>query len=278
MQIEFNDLVDGDAFTPALRALPGQSREAVEGWPNSFTCCFSVIYDLFWHIREESGVTEIWPPAPRDVSSVTVTIDTAHAKGLALRIRHLGTWTTVVNPVQSLLEVSIPNLVPPSHWKRCRETAVSYLALGDTREALLFLNIGVESLLEERFRLLADAAGDPGTLAKIFDTRSVWKEAMELVTRDAPEAMEKINWPDREIHQSRATQIKLAHRFFTPQSSVCDVQKHYRSVCQSRNDLVHGTLEKFVPVSEVTRALELFDWLVDNFIPVRKSDDSGTPS
>ncbi len=177
VRIELACLVDPDAWTPALRASPDNGPGAIDGWPNSFTSAFSMVHDLFWQTRRESGVHHIGPPSPRDVEAVTCSFATATASDLTLTMKNFGTYMTVINPDHSTVQVPVPELLPPPHWLRCRETAVGYLALGDTREALLFLNIGVESLLDTRFTLLAETVGDFKALEEVLGKRSVWAEA-----------------------------------------------------------------------------------------------------
>ncbi|MEU9430574.1 hypothetical protein AB0D87_48895 [Streptomyces sp. NPDC048342] len=267
VEIVFHCLLDGDAWTPELRALNRPEGSPIDGWPNSYTSCFGVIYDVFWRIRSESGVQDVWPPAPRDIGPIECSLSTTTASNLCFRQRHMGRWTTIVNPDRSEIELELGAVEPPSHWKRCRETASSYLALGDTREALLFLNIGVESLLDERFKALADANNDPSLLDLIYDKKSVWQEARDIVAKQAPAAADKIVWPEREVHQTRYSQLKLAHKHSSPVSSVRQATKHYNIVCHNRNELVHGTREEPIPVSDALKAFHSFDWLVDNFAP-----------
>jgi hypothetical protein len=271
VRIELAGLADPDMWTPALRALPEADPGAVGGWPNCFTSAFSMVHDVFWQTREEAGVHHAWPPSPRDVESVTSFVSTNAARELTLKIKRLGMHLAMVNPEVSVVEVPIPELLPPTHWVRCRQTAVSYLALGDTREALLFLNIGVESLLDVRFTLLAEAAGNPEALETILGKKSVWAEAQQIVAKYAPEAVEKIEWPKGEKHMSRFAQIKLAHQFLLPRSAVKEVMRRYSDVSKDRNELVHGANGSPIPVARVMTALASFDWLVDNFVPVGSS-------
>jgi len=272
VQIEFDGLLDADMWTPALRATPSIGAEPLDGWPNAFTTCFSVVHDLFWQIRTESGVHAAWPPSPRDVSTVTSYLATAGARRVGFKTKHLGAIQTVVNPERSLIDVAIPEIVPPAHWARCRETAVSYLALGDTREALLFLNMAVESLLDVRFRQLAETLGEPDALETVLSTKALWKDAQDLVAKHAPEAAAKIPWPDTQVHQSRFAQIKLAHQLLAPRSSYKDVKSRYSAVARGRNELVHGSEDRLVPVARVVEALGAFDWLVENFVPRGRPD------
>jgi hypothetical protein len=264
--IHFTGLVDGNAWTPAMRAIEG-NESPVSGWPSCYTICFALLYDISWQVRnQDDGIADLWPPSPRDISAIELYMLTPQDERLDYKMMQLGMWRTEVGQAGDRMDVDLGEVVLPAYWKRCRITAASYLSLGDTRESLIWLNIGVEALIDERICEMAEASGNPAALAIITGKKSVWLEAEQIVSRQFPEVAGRIRWPDTEVHQSKYTQIKLAHEHFRLRSSKNQANRNYSNISQDRNSLIHGSSVELVPVDRVLEAMGAFDWLAENFM------------
>lgn len=138
------------------------------------------------------------------------------------------------------------------------------MGLGATREALLWLNMGVEALIDERIDSFRETAPD------IFDllttSKLLLQEAEDVLTKQFPDLGGKVSWPETAVKPSRWSQIKELHRAFNRPESYRETQKHYGKIVNRRNGVVHGSDSDPVVAGEVSQGLESLDWLASNLV------------
>jgi hypothetical protein len=124
---------------------------------------------------------------------------------LDMSVQHLGGWTITslggTTPPEET--VHLGEVRAPSYWQQCLTYARSNMTLGETRQALLWANMAVEALLDQRLEQLASEAGNEDILAQLQGGRLVFRQAEEILSEQYPEMAGKVNWPDRQMQLSR---------------------------------------------------------------------------
>ncbi len=197
VEMTFLGLVDHSARVEALQ-LPMEPTPT-DGWPSVFRVAFQVIYDLYWEMRGQEGYLGVWTPSASDLGDIEYWVSTRNNPSInfmrkgspAIGFRGL-VPTVFLQDTTDFGEIT----APPLYWQ-CRILAVQYLEFGETREALFWINVGVESLLKHRMESLASEAGlrldelDPG------GTSSYWDDAKSLVAKQFPDVANAIEWPQK---------------------------------------------------------------------------------
>jgi hypothetical protein len=140
-----------------------------------------------------------------------------------------------------------------------------YLEVGETNEALFWINVGVEALFQHRFRQISQTINDPELFDELSSPKAYWHEAEEVVREQFPELADRISWPGTTKHVSVYQKLKYLYRRVSMKTSVNEMISNYSKVSKNRNALFHGATEKRLPVNAVEKAISSFDWIVENF-------------
>lgn len=260
-------LIDGSAYTERLQAIEGH-QFPVEGWPRSFNLAFEVFYQVAWQLRVTHGGEPDWVPAPRDLSHLEFCISTATGGTFGQVIK--GSPASLIElfcPLEELLEIDIGELKPLKWSVECRSRAKMYLELGDTNEALFWLNVGVEALIADRFVEIEASTGIVGLAGELGSPKAFWAEAEETLSKQFPELADKVKWPTADVHVSIFGKLKALYKKVHMLTLVDDLIKRYRAISSKRNDLFHGRLSARVSIETITAAFNAFDWMDSNMWP-----------
>lgn len=267
ISLEISTLLDGSAYTERLQAIQGFDLP-VEGWPQSFTWAFSILQDLAWTLRVDHGGRQDWIPAPRDISDLEQIISTAEAAQLG--------WIKKGSPA-ALYDVFVPSIEPLTinlgtldrlPWAtECRTRASMYLELGDTNEALFWLNVATESLIAQRFDEIEVATNRQGLSASLGSPKEFWAEAEKILSKQFPDMQGRVRWPSTPIHMSVYGKLKALYRLVPMKTELEDLLSKYKAVSGLRNDLFHGKSSTRVPVATVEAANEALNWIDENLWP-----------
>jgi hypothetical protein len=265
--IEQEALVDGSAHTERLQALPGAEVPA-DGWPKSFTLAFSIFHDIAWKMRTEHCGHQDWIPAPRDLSDLEFWINTSSSDRLSyIRKGSPAALLEIFAPTEHSLHINLGDLSRLSWSDECRVRANMYLELGDTNEALFWLNVAVESLIAQRFEEIESVIGRPGLAADLGSPKEFWSEAEAILSKQFPEMAGKVKWPSTAIHVSVFGKLKALYRLVPMKTSLDELLRKYRDVSGERNDLFHGKCENRVTVATVEAASQALHWIDENMWP-----------
>lgn len=265
VELEFQCLIDYDAWTPSLLELGSESLP-FDGWAKGFTLAFQVIDDLVWRVRIEYGGEAQWIPAPRDLSASNFEI---LSEGLQVA------WKLKDSPAgfmrcfpktEGELEMKLEQIKSIPWHLKCRCLAVMYLEIGETNEALFWLNAGIESLFQHRFKEIALVTGILDLEDKLKSSNVYWNDAEEIVAKQFPEIAQKIKWPDSKSHVSLYKKLKYLHKSVQMKTSERELNAQYNKISKHRNSLVHGVIEQRLPAGVVKEALSSFDWINENFV------------
>jgi hypothetical protein len=267
IDLKLTALIDHGAEVEPLQ-LPMEPLP-LSGWPNIFRLTFQLTYESLWRLRDRDDYIGKWVPSPSDMSDIEYRITVpGHAD---INIIRKG------NP--ALLSIGFipatePDAVPANlgaigstEWyAKCRILAEQYLTLGDTREALFWLNVGVESLLQERMRSILMQAGATITEADLKGAPSYWDAAKSLMLEQYPDLAETIKWPETApIVPSMFRRINFLGKHVKLSRPSREITTNYARIQRDRNSLFHGENETPISANAVKSAIESFDWLVANF-------------
>lgn len=267
ISLELSTLLDGSAYTERLQVIPG-AEFPVEGWPKSFSWSFSIFHDLSWMLRVGHGGRQEWIPAPRDISDLEQFVSTAGASQLG--------WIKKGSPA-ALYEMFSPSAEPMTinlgtlerlPWAaECRTRSSMYLELGDTNEALFWLNVATESLIAQRFDEIEMVTGRSGLAASLGSPKEFWAEAEMILSKQFPDMQGRVQWPTAAIHVSVFGKLKALYRLVSMKTDLNELLAKYRAISGLRNDLFHGKSSARVPVATVRAASEALKWIDLNMWP-----------
>jgi len=268
------DLVDHAAWTPSLTANPDPPGSPLDGQPLSLTLAFELCTDLIARLQETSPdwVDSLWVLTPRDISTLSLRTRTGASTLVHIPRLSLGGWR-ISGATAEVTRQDVLDLSSEEHWKRCRRQAKAYLALGATREALIMLNMGVESLLEIR---MTDLSRQHPELAKqLTSSKLTFQRAEEIVTAQFPEMSGKVAWPEGDSPPTRWAQLKALYRHLPLRGTHGEAKSAYARISKGRNALIHGTDDRLAMVADVEEGLRSLDWLAVHL--ASPTDPSGAP-
>lgn len=264
-------LLDGSAYTERLQALPGCDCP-VEGWPKSFSWAFSIFHDLSWHLREKHGGHQDWIPAPRDLSDLEFSIQTSKCERLGyIRKGSPAALFEFFGVSSDVFAIELGDVQPLAWSVECKTRATMYLELGETNEALFWLNVAVESLVAQRFNEIEHATGISGLAEELGSPKEFWAQAEEIVSKQYPEMAGKVKWPTAQVHVSVFGKMKTLYRRVTMKTSIDELLLRYCDISGERNDLFHGKRTSRVSVTAVMTACEALGWINENMWPQMSS-------
>lgn len=264
ISLEFMAIVDGDKRTPSLLEFDAHEIP-FDGWPKAFAIAFNLIYDLTWHIRVRYTGEQQWIPAPRDLANIEWEIFTTEHRQIEWKLKSSpAALFKGFEPQNEVLQIDLGEISSLEWHTKCRSLAKMYMEVGETNEALFWLNAGVEALFKKRFEIISQKVGKPELLNELDSPKAFWDSAEEVVIQQFPEMAGKIQWPQAQIHVSVYSKIKYLYKQVTMRTSVKELLSHYSTVSKHRNALFHGTTEQRLPVDTVKEAMASFDWIEEN--------------
>tara|TARA_R110001592_G_scaffold119534_1_gene322713 strand:+ start:1259 stop:2716 length:1458 start_codon:yes stop_codon:yes gene_type:complete len=233
-------------------------------WPSIFTDVFYIIENISWQIYDVKSKIGRWNISPSDLASITWSVYSNKQ-----RIEFIKKDPPVLSKIstnESLpKEITIKNIDKEISWfTKCLTIAKGKLSQGETNEALFWLNIGVESLFEERSLLMLDSKGL--NYESINSGRSYWISAAELISEQFPDISKQIKWPESAVGiPSWFSKIKFLDKEIGFTVNKKKIINNYLRINKHRNSLFHGSTAKRINSIQVNKAIEAYLWLIDNF-------------
>jgi hypothetical protein len=166
-------------------------------------------------------------------------------------------------PHPEAFELDFENV--PSWSERCRILATSFLARGQTNEAMFWLNVGIESLFEVRCKNICASMGID--FSSLGSGPNYWENANRIVCDQFPNLAGKIEWPEgKQGIPSWFSRIRSLDRQNVPNMNASEILRQYSQIQQHRNALFHGSAEGRISEKAVRNALDSFTWLEENFL------------
>jgi hypothetical protein len=258
-------LVDHAQPSPLLTMPGARGAGPLEWQPLVQSLAYELIHALILGIQERAPevVDPLWTVLPRDISRLALSSLADDVEIFSAPLLALGGWRMTILD-ESTSSIDFESLTTPPYWSICRRNAQAYLGLGATREALLWLNMGAEALIDERIDSLRDSA--PESFVLLTSSKLVFQEAEEVLAAQFPDMAGTVIWPETATKPSRWSQIKGLHRVFDRPGSPKEAQNHYKRIVNRRNGVVHGSDSMPVDAGEVSDGLGSLDWLASNLL------------
>ncbi|MBO3744906.1 hypothetical protein J5X84_02420 [Streptosporangiaceae bacterium NEAU-GS5] len=261
--IEVSGLIDHAAWTPYLAGPSATAAEIHTGQPFVQTFLFYLLTDLIAELQTEESdfVDELWTLTPRDIVALEIQAPAGPYSLITISQLMLSTWRVVQVPAD-VQQRDVPDLQPPSYWMACRRHARGYLSLGATREALLWLNMATEALIDERIAAFTDAV--PALGQNMTGARLLFQDAEDALVAQFPDMAGRVRWPEREVQPSRFAQLKALYHHLDLGGTYSKAKTYYSRISRSRNAVIHGRNTGLVPVEDVEKGLQALQWLDEN--------------
>tara|TARA_R110002096_G_scaffold223064_2_gene412048 strand:- start:1618 stop:2214 length:597 start_codon:yes stop_codon:yes gene_type:complete len=172
----------------------------------------------------------------------------------------------IFSPTGEEASVDLGVVPQPVWYQRCRALADQYAAFGEVREAVFWLNVGVESLLQTRMRKYIASTGTELDLDMLDGGNAYWREAQLVVDEQCPDLAKDIVWPSSIKKPSLFQQLKHFCAEVPGAPSAKPIQKHYSIVSKHRNALFHGGSDSRISIDDLEQSIASFDWLANNFM------------
>jgi hypothetical protein len=264
IEFEISALID-----PSIQVPPLQMHTLgtpFDGWPNGLHVAFSLVHFSSWALNGRPEYIGPWVPAPGDICAIRSVFDVPGVPNFDFKLRTNASmsWSSLT-PSADIIQIELGDAKTIAWHQQCRFLADQYAVLGEVREAIFWLNVGVESLLRTRMESHIQTNGLNLNLEILDGGKTYWDEAKQLIAAKFPEIVDEIAWPTEGKKPSLFQQLKYfcAHVEGAPEFDVS--KKHYSKVSRRRNALFHGLKEDAVPTKEVRSAMDSFDWLAANF-------------
>lgn len=235
-------------------------RDEEKGYWNAvYDFTYRVVTQIWTYLQKHNKLAGMWPPLPNDIHYV-------NSKVLVNGKEYDGGFAT--NPAL-VYRITSLNKAPKRYEIAEEETCWSdysymlakvYGETGQMKEAIFWVNVAMEALVEEFVRRTAKTEEE---LAEIEGVTCQFDSAEEILFEQFPEMKGKVNWPKTEIYTSVFTKLKRAVNKSGLKTMQKDIIKKYSQVNAKRNALFHGG-DVEIGVEDVEKAFGAFDWLREN--------------
>ena len=238
-------------------------RDEEKGYWNAvYDFTYRVVTQIWTYLQKHDELAGMWPPLPNDIHYID-------SKVLINGKQIDGEFTTnpaLVYRVTSLKKAAKRYEIAEEEtcWSDyAYMLAKVYGETGQMKEAIFWVNVAMEALVEEFVRRTAKTEKE---LAEIEGVTYQFDSAEEILSEQFPEMKGKVNWPKSEIHTSVFTKLKRAVNKSGLKAMQKDVMKRYSQVNAKRNALFHGG-DVEIDVDDVEKAFGGFEWLRERLQP-----------
>lgn len=264
VEIEINGLIDPIKPAPIL-SLPHGHKLPIKNWPYLFNYVYHLLENISWKIYKPSDQIGRWLITPNDLGNISWSVY-SHGHRFEHSIKDPpGLLSYLTGETNTSKELEIDNVNNETAWyDKCLIIAKDYLAAGNTNESIFWLNVGIEALFEYRTNLICSRNGlDYETLNS---GKTYWFNAKEVVEKYLPDSADKIEWPDKSIGiPSWYSKINFLNKEVGFQEPKKMILKHYNNINKHRNALFHGNIESQISSEIVSKGIDSYIWLIENF-------------
>lgn len=225
-------------------------------WNAVYDFTYRVVTQIWTYLQKHDGLAGMWPPLPNDIHYISskVLVNGKEIDG------EFATNPALVYRITSLKKASKRYEIEEEEtcWSEyAYMLAKVYGETGQMKEAIFWVNVAMEALVEEFVRRTAKTEEE---LAEIEGVTYKFDTAEEILCEQFPEMKGKVDWPKTEIHTSVFTKLKRAVNKSGLKAMQKDIMKKYTLVNAKRNTLFHGG-DVEIGVEDVEKAFGAFAWL-----------------
>lgn len=248
-------LIDGLELKPNMIL---QKKEDSRYWIASYDFTYKVVSALWMYLLQQEDKSGSWPPLPTDIHY----LDFRVIIGDNEYEHECRTNPSLVYHVTSLKKrpKNYTFLDELPNWSTYTfQFANVYAKSGQLKEAIFWLNVSVEALVEE---FIQTTATTKELLNEIEGEEHKFETAEEILAEQFPDMAGKVKWPNTVIYTSVFTKLKRTLKMSRISCIQKEVLKKYSQVNAKRNALFHGGCVE-ISIEDVQKAFTAYDWLKD---------------
>ena len=224
---------------------------------------YYLLSEILWSLKISGKLSKSnWLLEPNDIEKLTYEIEGCQHQ---IEWKHFPSKNPLrIVSVQNETQVLSIDLKRHINWyQKCFILSKDYLSLGNSNLCIFWLNIGIESFLDEKvLDICKKHSKDENYLREdYYETAKV--NLQKLNTR---EVYDEIIWPEplpRFVPMFK--KIKRLSEDGLLNCSRKDAIKHYSIISKYRNKLFHGDIDFLIEVDDAKEAIKSYEWIVNNF-------------
>lgn len=260
IEISVNGFLD-DSKEVAPLVFNIEEQSSLENWNSLYEFTYKLIEKLWWHFVTMDIETTSVVPIPKDIPFISFTqlvnnqeigFNLTSNPSTSYKIKSSDEFEDKVINIEKLEELG---------WsKKCSVYAKTYLQLGQFKEALFWLNVATESLIEEFIYKVVD---NQERYDELFGSVLVFESAEEILSKQFIDMKGKVQWPNTMKHASVFNKINILFKEYTFEVLKKDVLKQFSIVNSKRNLLFHGN-SVLIDGNDIYKVYEAYKWLENN--------------
>lgn len=260
IEIVTNCLIDDSKTEDPLIIAPHNDSTSTENWNFLYKITYDIVEKVWWHFIDKDIPTSSWCPVPKDIPFVEFS-QWYNEEQLAFKL------TSNPSNIHSIYQSNdgeknyvFESLEEVTWTKKCFLYAKISLEIGQFKEALFWLNVATESLLEDFIYFTIKEEDVRLELLKGIPT---FASAEEILSEQFPAMKRRVQWPKSTKHPSIFNKLKQVFKLADTDLSEKEVFKKYSIISSDRNLLFHGT-NIDLQSKKIKKAFEAYDWLTKN--------------
>lgn len=268
IKITIFGLIDPSQPSESLSIPPKEEEEednTSRNWPYIFNYLYYILEKTSWNIYNPEEHLGRWLIAPNDLGTVTWSVLVNNNEIEFISMDPPGLITKISTVSDEIISIDNLDIDTEKPWsEKCLLLARENLGMGNTNESLFWLNIGLESMLEQKVKSICAIKNID--ITEISSSKSYWMNAKEIVEAYLPKDANKIEWPESKIGiPSWYSKIKYLSKCVILTQKHKDILKHYSNVNKYRNELFHGINSSRISGNIVLNAINSYCWINENF-------------
>ena len=261
IEITINALFDDSRFSKPL--MLSEDYAPNTSWNALYTFIYEIVEKLWFYFRTNSINTSSYIPTPKDIPYISYEVyngETSIDFKLSQNPSYIFRLKTQSKERIEINDFNFQKKVP---WSRkCYEFTLTYMELGQFKEALFWLNVSAESMIWS----FAQSMLKKEMFDELVKGSPVFERAEEILTEQRPEMSNIIDW-------GKDTKVTSIYPLIKRVIKECNlplrhkvIQKYYSDISEERNKLVHGE-EREITANIIQKAILSYNNLKESIRP-----------
>lgn len=264
IEIKIDSLLDDSkSELPLTLLLDQESTFCVNNWNFLYKLTYEIIEKLWWFFKQKNIETSNWTPIPKDIPYIEFSQwDNEIQLEYKLSSNPSNIYSVKPRNNEGINTYKIEDLSEIEWTRKSYLYAKLYVEIGQYKEALFWLNVATESLIDNFIDSVVE--DDIEQKEKLLNGVPTFESAEEILSKQFPEMAGRVKWPDSIKHPSIYNKIKNMIKLYSLPLSEKEVLKKYSIISNDRNALFHGTNTDIEP-NRLNKAFNAYEWLVEKF-------------
>lgn len=260
IEIVINCLIDDSKVEAPLIIASHNDSATTENWNFLYKITYDIIEKVWWHFIDKDIATSSWCPVPKDIPFIEFS-QWHNEEQLEFKLTSNPSNIHSIHQNNDEEENYVFDSLEEVAWtKKCFLYAKISLEIGQFKEALFWLNVATESLLED---FICFIVKEEDVREELLKGVSTFASAEEILSKQFPEMKGRVQWPKSTKHPSVFNKLKQVFKLAKTDLSEKEVLKKYSIISSDRNFLFHGS-NIDLQSEKIKKAFEAYDWLTRN--------------